>query len=865
MSSITTELPNAGLDAVMEGEIIPIKIVNGLTDASRNVRKRCIKKVHSIICESGSVNNQKNFRTFEKLLIEPLFHLISDSSELCRDLSLRLFVHFISHTSDDFTVLSCRLIRVLVTRVEGHKFPEESEEVRLQISRLMVAIFRRKSDFDCTTFDLVIKIATFLASDPFPEVKKEVSLLVCTFVKAYEHTSCNASFVGLVEQLVLNTRHQHSRVRGMAIRAVECIAVSISVTSIGLSLETVIRTLRALALDRAAAVRKQVVSSASKLHKIFYKTHGPQLLVLLLRGMADISNEIQLYSYELLSSLEKGTTPETGRVGPILPYPFEEAKISYVVTEKVTKSLDEITLIVGKELEIWNKEANLRGLSILYGAVLAAGCAFLTCVTNLAVTLSKKLKDDDTDVRTVACKICSFIGQILDTASSLALIKLLPIYRDSNEINSITSGQASTKSNGETVCHPIIRTDILFFIATCLNNISVTVAPEITPAILLVFARKEYVESCNDDIYASILVILESLFLQPKNIYLSSKMEFYALRILLQIEGSSTSKTIQMKAFELSKVISNVKGVGDLCNIYYYDLVKIVSGLSCDDIYNPDDETNYEVKIGNLAEEWTTLHPKCVLLKACITRLESKCINHADSILNIFIAILNPKINSELRIYMFALLHELFEMGHFGVVLEEKAGDIVQGILLPNLSWRVGRVASSIRKIALKCCESLIRDSQVCRGIMMNNCAEPLVVTFLTCLEDDENIIRSTCCNILRFVFTINSVLLTEDNTRKVALALAKRLDDSNNKIRISACMALSGLVQVYTNYKDSISVKYIVENLLIHLDDQSTDVRNAVFSCLCAIQDVSPAIVKPLVIKKVEQCRNPILLSKLL
>ena len=175
-------------------------------------------------------------------------------------------------------------------------------------------------------FDLVIKIATFLASDPFPEVKKESDLLVCTFVKAYEHTSCNASFVGLVEQLVLNTRHQHSRVRGMAIRAVECIAVSISVTSIGLSLETVIRTLRALALDRAAAVRKQVVSSASKLHKIFYKTHGPQLLVLLLRGMADISNEIQLYSYELLSSLEKGTTPETGRVGPILPILLKKQK-----------------------------------------------------------------------------------------------------------------------------------------------------------------------------------------------------------------------------------------------------------------------------------------------------------------------------------------------------------------------------------------------------------------------------------------------------------------------------------------------------------------------------------------------------------
>ena len=38
----------------------------------------------------------------------------------------------------------------------------------------------RTSETDADTFDLCIQVASSLATDPFPEVKKEVSNLVCS-------------------------------------------------------------------------------------------------------------------------------------------------------------------------------------------------------------------------------------------------------------------------------------------------------------------------------------------------------------------------------------------------------------------------------------------------------------------------------------------------------------------------------------------------------------------------------------------------------------------------------------------------------------------------------------------------------------
>jgi hypothetical protein len=272
-----------------------------------------------------------------------------------------------------------------------------------------------------------------------------------------------------------------------------------------------------------------------------------------------------------------------------------------------------------------------------------------------------------------------------------------------------------------------------------------------------------------------------------------------------------------------------------------------------------------ETDIFKLAKTWTRTHPKCTLLKGGIKYLGPQCAQHGELLHRIFKSVLHPDINSELRIYMFALFDDLVEMGHFGTFLNSISGDIVECILLPNLSWRVGRVASSIRKIALKCCQSMMRDDNVIKSIMTHQCATSLIAIFLSCLEDDESITRNTCCSIFTLICGVQSVLLSEDNANELALALIKRLDDSSNKIRISACEALVKLITRYSMYKERMSIEYIVENLFIHLDDQSVNVRNSVYVCLSGIRDVSPGYVQSLAKKRANHCQNPVLLSKLI
>ena len=66
--------------------------------------------------------------------------------------------------------------------------------------------------------------------------------------------------------------------------------------------------------------------------------------------------------------------------------------------------------------------------------------------------------------------------------------------------------------------------------------------------------------------------------------------------------------------------------------------------------------------------------------------------------MDIFVSLLHPDSNSELRIYMLALFDELLGLKEFTEGLVQKAWKIMEAIILPNLVWRVGRVASSIRK-----------------------------------------------------------------------------------------------------------------------------------------------------------------------
>ena len=82
----------------------------------------------------------------------------------------------------------------------------------------------------------------------------------------------------------------------------------------------------------------------------------------------------------------------------------------------------------------------------------------------------------------------------------------------------------------------------------------------------------------------------------------------------------------------------------------------------------------------------------------------------------------------------------------------------------------------------------------------------------------------------IRVAMRLLNIFIQSKDWRKLCpswrTALAKRLDDSSNVIRISSCKSLSNLIVGYAIFNDNPSLKYIIENLLVHLDDPSDEIR---------------------------------------
>ena len=83
---------------------------------------------------------------------------------------------------------------------------------------------------------------------------------------------------------------------------------------------------------------------------------------------------------------------------------------------------------------------------------------------------------------------------------------------------------------------------------------------------------------------------------------------------------------------------------------------------------------------------------------------------------------------------------------------------MLQRLLVPNLVWRVGRVASSVRKIGMRCASILLRQRLVAQDSLVaiwHGEQSQLVPILKSCLDDDEPLTRQLTCLALMSIFEI--------------------------------------------------------------------------------------------------------------
>ncbi len=159
-------------------------------------------------------------------------------------------------------------------------------------------------------------------------------------------------------------------------------------------------------------------------------------------------------------------------------------------------------------------------------------------------------------------------------------------------------------------------------------------------------------------------------------------------------------------------------------------------------------------------------------------------------------------------------------------IVKPQLNNIVHNAILPNLTWRMGIVAATLRKVAVACLYTMLHGEKLDTEAAYS-LGPSLLPVLNTNLEDGDATVRRMCCMNMHIILRLLPGTLGEDPVRLLYPELLKRLDDSSDDVRLAACDAINSLFMATPKvHLQGTPLEYSVEQLLIHLDDQSPSIQ---------------------------------------
>ena len=149
-----------------------------------------------------------------------------------------------------------------------------------------------------------------------------------------------------------------------------------------------------------------------------------------------------------------------------------------------------------------------------------------------------------------------------------------------------------------------------------------------------------------------------------------------------------------------------------------------------------------------------------------------------------------------MRLQMLGLLEDMIRQGssnwEASPYIAAASQTIIQDILIPNLVWRAGRVEATIRKVALAACYGILKAGATPLDTL-TAVASTLIPLLVSSLDDTHSDVtpRSMACFCLTIIFDRLKGCFGEQSLMEVYHPLLKRLDDSNDAVRIAICSTL--------------------------------------------------------------------------
>ncbi len=164
---------------------------------------------------------------------------------------------------------------------------------------------------------------------------------------------------------------------------------------------------------------------------------------------------------------------------------------------------------------------------------------------------------------------------------------------------------------------------------------------------------------------------------------------------------------------------------------------------------------------------------------------------------------------------------------------------ILDTVVVPNLVWQVGGMASALRKVSAAVLFSILRGNCITDEIIFR-VAPRLFSIVKANLSDDDSSLRELSISSMKLLLERLPNRLGEEALHDLYPELMKCLDDSFDSVRLETCDALKHFFKCSSrsNY-DTAILSYICEQLFVHLDDPNPALKEKVFEVLVVLLDI--------------------------
>eukprot|EP00164_Ancoracysta_twista_P001873 GFYU01002461.1.p1 GENE.GFYU01002461.1~~GFYU01002461.1.p1 ORF type:complete len:852 (-),score=283.55 GFYU01002461.1:130-2685(-) len=790
--------------------------INCLADPDRSTRKRSIDKLKKNLL--GSKKPDKgDLQGLYLVLTKPVVKLFADEIEKCRELSVETMTEFVKEC------VNCRpglpyILPAVVRRIGVNPVLEGTEEIRLALLELVLAIIKIvKEDIIEYTEDIV-KILEQAVVDAFPDVKKIATSIVmemCTHVPK----RIGLSSVQLCKVVMGTLGHQHSRVRVSGLQALQ-VLLPTGENEVVKELEP---TLKHMMYDRQGPVREALMKCVGHwlLELRDRDAYDHLLLPILSAGLADELPGIQEVSMKLYEELgikyEKenhedlkemmeyhidGNEAKDGLpLAPFAPSVFKSRPrlgTRYVARNRLTKMLPTVLT----DTADWTVDTRRKSAKILRALLLFGEEMVSQHMEAILGALYKGVADEEKDVAEEMTMCAKLIGYYCPLDVSLPLV--IPQARGTHNMS------------------PAHRTNALLVLACLIAGARPTVVEPHIKEIMDALSEPAFAHCEHSDFQSQLLHAVHNLIQSGGAACKEESRRVFCL--LLQLQAVRDNQLLVQQVGVVLKEVAEVFGLASPKVFYNQHFVEILRPLL----------TTYTA--------WTRGSPMRHLFETLVENAGGIAGNYLKEIMPAFVHCCHVDRDGEMRNSFLILLNKMLREADLRGPFQDHAKSILADIIVPNCVWKVGKVAAAIRKSAMSCAEILLAQ-KIAHPMVLATVVADFVPVMKSCLEDDVADLRLLACRTLLHFFTIIEGLIDEESLRHIYPDLLKRLDDSNDDVRLEVCPAFVAFLKGIPYGYSDVHVEYMVHHLLIHLDDNNDDIPKAVMPVLKELVRLNPSL----------------------